>query len=89
MSAQKNRPKYFWIPKYAFLKILRKNISKKVVPGIFEIRKYDFLNTSKTLSANNLSQVFSGFEVCFFKYFKKGLIKTLPQVFLRFVSMLF
>ena len=60
MTAQKNCPRYFWIPKYAFLNILRKNISKKVVPGIFEIRKYDFLNTSKTVSANNLSKVSSG-----------------------------
>ena len=47
MSAQKNCPRYFWIPKYAFLNILKKNISKKVVPGILEIRKYDFLNISK------------------------------------------
>ena len=89
MSGQKNCPRYFWIPKYAFINILKKNISKKVVPGIFEIRKYDLLNTSKTVSANNLPQVFSGLQVCFFKYFKKGLIKTLPQVFLRFVSMIF
>ena len=60
MSGQKNCPRYFWIPKYAFLNILKKNISKQVVPGIFEIRKYDFLNISKTVSANKFYQVFSG-----------------------------
>ena len=29
-------------------KYLKEGISKKIVPGIFEIRKYDFLNTSKS-----------------------------------------
>ena len=50
---------------------MKKGLIKNITTGIFEIRKYAFLNSSKRVWAEKSSRVFSDSKVFFYNYSKQ------------------